>query len=35
MAELDMDEKNQLSHRANAVKAAMPIVERLIGESSD
>lgn len=30
MAELSMDEKNQLSHRALAVKAALPILRKLI-----
>ncbi|MBI2333851.1 MAG: RdgB/HAM1 family non-canonical purine NTP pyrophosphatase [Chloroflexi bacterium] len=29
MAELEMDEKNKLSHRARAVIAAMPILKRL------
>jgi inosine/xanthosine triphosphate pyrophosphatase family protein len=29
MAELPMDEKNHLSHRARAVKAAIPILRRL------
>ena len=29
MAELDMDEKNRLSHRARAVMAAMPILKTL------
>ena len=29
MAELDMDEKNRLSHRARAVIAAMPILKRM------
>jgi XTP/dITP diphosphohydrolase len=29
MAELDMDEKNRLSHRARAVKAAIPILHNL------
>jgi XTP/dITP diphosphohydrolase len=29
MAELDMDEKNRLSHRARAVIAAMPILARI------
>ncbi len=32
MAELPMDQKNQLSHRARAVKAAVPVIERLFGE---
>jgi XTP/dITP diphosphohydrolase len=30
MAELTMEEKNQLSHRARAVKAAHPILEKLL-----
>jgi XTP/dITP diphosphohydrolase len=30
MAELGMDEKNQLSHRALAVRAALPILEKLV-----
>lgn len=30
MAELEMDEKNRLSHRALAVIAAMPILKRLV-----
>lgn len=29
MAELDMDEKNRLSHRARAVHAAMPVLKRM------
>lgn len=29
MAELDMDEKNRLSHRARAIMAAMPILKRI------
>ena len=28
MAELDMDEKNRLSHRANAIQAILPILRR-------
>ncbi len=31
MAELSMDEKNQLSHRARAIKAAIPTLRRLAG----
>ncbi len=31
MAELGMDEKNRLSHRARAVQAAVPILEELLG----
>ncbi|MEW6031103.1 MAG: RdgB/HAM1 family non-canonical purine NTP pyrophosphatase [Chloroflexota bacterium] len=31
MAELSMDEKNRLSHRARAVQAARPILIRLLG----
>jgi XTP/dITP diphosphohydrolase len=31
MAELSMDEKNVLSHRANAVREAMPIIMRFLG----
>lgn len=31
MAELTMDEKNKLSHRAKAVKAALPILRREFG----
>jgi XTP/dITP diphosphohydrolase len=30
MAELTMDEKNQVSHRANAVRKAIPIILALI-----
>ena len=30
MAELDMDEKNRLSHRARAVLAAMPILKQML-----
>ena len=30
MAELEMDEKNRLSHRARAVIAAMPILKRML-----
>ena len=30
MAELSMEEKNQLSHRAKAVKAALPILEKYL-----
>ncbi|HNE04125.1 MAG TPA: non-canonical purine NTP pyrophosphatase [Anaerolineales bacterium] len=29
MSELDMSEKNRLSHRARAVIAAMPILKRI------
>jgi XTP/dITP diphosphohydrolase len=32
MAELDMDEKNALSHRARAILAAMPMVLKLLGD---
>jgi XTP/dITP diphosphohydrolase len=32
MAELSMDEKNQLSHRARAIKAALPITHALLDE---
>ena len=32
MAELDMDEKNHLSHRARAVKTSLPILTKLIRE---
>ncbi|MCK5430831.1 MAG: RdgB/HAM1 family non-canonical purine NTP pyrophosphatase [Anaerolineales bacterium] len=32
MAELDMDEKNHLSHRARAVQASLPILTKLIRE---
>jgi XTP/dITP diphosphohydrolase len=31
MAELDMEQKNRLSHRARAVMTAMPILENLLG----
>jgi XTP/dITP diphosphohydrolase len=31
MAELDMDEKNRLSHRARAVMNAMPILKKMFG----
>jgi len=31
MAELSTDEKNQLSHRARAIKAALPTLRRLAG----
>ncbi len=31
MAELGMDEKNRLSHRARAVKNAIPILEEILG----
>lgn len=31
MAELDMDEKNRLSHRARAVMASIPILKKLFG----
>ncbi len=30
MAELNMDEKNQLSHRARAVRAALPILKEML-----
>ena len=30
MAELSMDEKNQLSHRARAVHAAIPLIQVLL-----
>jgi XTP/dITP diphosphohydrolase len=30
MAELSMHEKNQLSHRARAVKAALPVLHALL-----
>jgi XTP/dITP diphosphohydrolase len=32
MAELSMSEKNQLSHRARAVKAALPVLHTLLSE---
>jgi inosine/xanthosine triphosphate pyrophosphatase family protein len=32
MAELSMDEKNRLSHRARAVMKAKPILEKLFTE---
>jgi XTP/dITP diphosphohydrolase len=32
MAELEMDEKNRLSHRARAVMNAMPILRKMFGE---
>lgn len=32
MAELDIEEKNRLSHRARAVKASLPILTKLIRE---
>lgn len=32
MAELSMDEKNAISHRARAVQAAAPLLERLLAE---
>jgi len=32
MAELNMEEKNQLSHRARAVQAARPILRELLGK---
>jgi inosine/xanthosine triphosphate pyrophosphatase family protein len=32
MAELEMEEKNKLSHRARAVIAAMPILKRIFSE---
>jgi XTP/dITP diphosphohydrolase len=32
MAELDMDEKNRLSHRARGVTNAMPILKTLFGK---
>jgi inosine/xanthosine triphosphate pyrophosphatase family protein len=31
MAELEMDEKNRLSHRARAVMNAMPILKKMFG----
>ncbi|MCX6066865.1 MAG: RdgB/HAM1 family non-canonical purine NTP pyrophosphatase [Chloroflexi bacterium] len=31
MAQLSMDEKNRLSHRALAVKAALPLLQKLLG----
>jgi XTP/dITP diphosphohydrolase len=34
MAELDMNEKNRLSHRARAVQNAIPILEELFKQSS-
>ena len=34
MAELSMDEKNQLSHRARAVKAALPLLEKYLTDFS-
>jgi inosine/xanthosine triphosphate pyrophosphatase family protein len=30
MAELSMDEKNRLSHRALAVKNALPILQKML-----
>jgi XTP/dITP diphosphohydrolase len=33
MAELSMDEKNRLSHRARAVMNAKPVLERLFSKS--
>jgi XTP/dITP diphosphohydrolase len=32
MAELSMEEKNEISHRARAVKAAIPILQRKLGQ---
>jgi XTP/dITP diphosphohydrolase len=32
LAEIDPDEKNRISHRARAVKAARPMLSRLLGE---
>lgn len=32
MAELSMDEKNLLSHRARAIKAALPLLQVLLGD---
>jgi XTP/dITP diphosphohydrolase len=32
MAELSMDEKNKLSHRARAIKAAQPVIHALLGD---
>jgi XTP/dITP diphosphohydrolase len=32
MAELEMDEKNRLSHRARAVANAMPILKKMLGK---
>jgi XTP/dITP diphosphohydrolase len=34
MAELSMDEKNQMSHRARAVKAALPLLEEYLTDFS-
>ncbi len=34
MAELSMAEKNQLSHRARAVKAALPLLEKYLTDFS-
>ncbi len=31
MAELEMDEKNHLSHRARAIQNAIPILKRVLG----
>jgi XTP/dITP diphosphohydrolase len=33
MAELPMEEKNQISHRARAVRAAAPVIRRLFEKS--
>jgi len=34
MAELEMDDKNRLSHRANAIQAILPILSRRLGLES-
>ena len=34
MAELTMDEKNRISHRARALQAAAPLLARLLAEPS-
>jgi XTP/dITP diphosphohydrolase len=34
MAELSMSEKNRLSHRARAVQAALPLLEKIFKEQS-
>jgi len=34
MAELNLSEKNRLSHRARAVKAALPLIARLLSSNS-
>jgi XTP/dITP diphosphohydrolase len=33
LAELSMDEKNQLSHRARAIRAALPILKKVLNSS--